>query len=403
MNKVLIWVIILTLNLSVLSGCWNRREVEDLAIVSAIGFDIIESKGSQKYRITVQIIRPQALGKKETGGSGAASPVWVETAIGNTINEAVRNFSSRSPRQLFLAHAKIIVFGKSTADHGMHEFLDFMQRQKEIRLRTWLVVSNGAAYELLKIRPTLETLPSTEIVGMFTNTQPNISKSYPIDLKEFTNKVASPGCDPVAALITLNAYGPDQDMKAEVPIGPKKFPRLQGVTVFRGDKRVGDLGDADTMGFLWVTGKMKKGIITLTSENKKEFELSVEITKAHSKITPIIRDNEILIKVEIEAEGDLGECTESKKILQNLPVYEQRYAEIIKNQANDTVKKVQSESYQADIFGFGDTIHRKYPELWREKYSENWNTEYFPEVKVEVAVEAKIRHTGMIANPIPIR
>jgi len=152
MSKQFVHTLLILLLMTLVAGCWSRREVEELAIAAAIGIDLVEIQGEQKFRVTLQVIRPQAIGRGNQnagagsgGGRGGDQAVWLESGIGDTIDEAVRNFSTRSPRKLFLAHAKVIVLGEKAARHGLHEYLDFLHRFKEIRLRTWVVVSEGEA------------------------------------------------------------------------------------------------------------------------------------------------------------------------------------------------------------------------------------------------------------------
>lgn len=56
---------------------------------------------------------------------------------------------------------------------------------------------------------------------------------------------------------------------------------------------------------------------------------------------------------------------------------------------------------ETDIFGFGEVIHRKYPELW-EKIKENWNNE-FADLPVNITVKVKTNHLGQITKPFFIK
>ncbi|MGC6588562.1 hypothetical protein ACPV3A_26915 [Paenibacillus sp. Dod16] len=47
-----------------LSGCWSRRELNDLAIAVAAGVDWVEGR----YRLTVQVANPGQLTAKRSGG-----------------------------------------------------------------------------------------------------------------------------------------------------------------------------------------------------------------------------------------------------------------------------------------------------------------------------------------------
>lgn len=407
MKKQIIMILLIIYILTQFTGCWSRREVEDLAITAAFGFDLIEINGKQKWQVTVQVIRPQGIGKRDSSGGGGGlqvNPVWIESAIGDTINDAMRNFSTRSSRKVFLAHSKLIVIGEKAARHGVHEFLDYLQRHKDIRLRDWLVAYEGEAKELLEVRPSLETLSSEEIVGMFTLSMPEVSKAYVVDLKDFLNTVSSAGADPVATRIIVNKLGENEIPEDELMFkGENKVARLHGASVFRGDKLVGFLGDFETMGLLWVNGFMRRGVLPLKMPKHKKMDVSIRLTKNSREIRPYLDDGKIIIKIKIKSEGDLGEHTYTHKVIPELPIFEKIYADKIKQHIHAVIKKAQSESFRADIFHFGEYVHRKYPKEWREKYEKNWSEEHFPKVKVVLDVKVKIRRTGMITNSIEIK
>lgn len=66
--------------------------------------------------------------------------------------------------------------------------------------------------------------------------------------------------------------------------------------------------------------------------------------------------------------------------------------EEIKRQIENSVQHMQKE--QADIFGFGEAVHRSDPKVWKELKKE-WNNDYFPELKVNVKVDTYVRRSGL--------
>ncbi|PAK38788.1 spore gernimation protein KC, partial [Priestia megaterium] len=67
--SVLLLMILVTV---LLSSCWSRKELTDLAIVSAMGVDKTEDG---RYTVTLQIINPgNVAGGMQGGGGGTQSP-----------------------------------------------------------------------------------------------------------------------------------------------------------------------------------------------------------------------------------------------------------------------------------------------------------------------------------------
>ncbi|MGZ4032603.1 MAG: Ger(x)C family spore germination C-terminal domain-containing protein, partial [Tumebacillaceae bacterium] len=57
-----------------------------------------------------------------------------------------------------------------------------------------------------------------------------------------------------------------------------------------------------------------------------------------------------------------------------------------------------AQDFQADIFGFGQVIHRADPQAWRQ-LKNNWSN-VFPQLTFSVQVESKIRRIGTVGNSI---
>ena len=79
-----------------------------------------------------------------------------------------------------------------------------------------------------------------------------------------------------------------------------------------------------------------------------------------------------------------------------LKMLEQRNTAVIKNEIESVLKKAQRE-WGVDIFGFGEAVHRKYPREWKE-LKDQWR-DVFPNIKVQVKVDSKLRTAGLSAAP----
>ncbi|MEH7215319.1 Ger(x)C family spore germination protein, partial [Priestia megaterium] len=74
-----------------LTSCWSKKELTDLAIVAAMGVD--KTKDG-RYHLTLQIINPGNVAGGLQGGGGALSPpVTIYSASGDNLVEASRRAS----------------------------------------------------------------------------------------------------------------------------------------------------------------------------------------------------------------------------------------------------------------------------------------------------------------------
>lgn len=65
MRRSVMMICVLTLMTTLLSGCWSRKELGDLAVAIGLGID----KSDKGYRVTVQIVAPSMAAASTGGGT----------------------------------------------------------------------------------------------------------------------------------------------------------------------------------------------------------------------------------------------------------------------------------------------------------------------------------------------
>lgn len=110
-----------------LSGCWDRKEVNELALVMAKAIDLTPDN---RVLVSVHVAIPSRVGGAQTGmggGSGGKS-FFMISATGRSVSEADANVQKKLPRQLYLPHLRIILIGDRMAKTGMMDILDHFGR-----------------------------------------------------------------------------------------------------------------------------------------------------------------------------------------------------------------------------------------------------------------------------------
>ena len=188
LNQVRVILIILLLIIPLLlMGCWNRREVNDLNLVTAIGIDRMLAEGKPRYLVTLHTLNSiQSRRGTDSGGLqfSTATPGGILSMEGDTVYDAIRNFTLRSSRQMFLAHTQVLIIGEETAREGINQILDICLRHRDIRMRTWVVVCEGTAQEALQAHSDIEAELSVEIDKLLTKNQPRTDKTVAADIRK---------------------------------------------------------------------------------------------------------------------------------------------------------------------------------------------------------------------------
>ena len=376
----LLTFIILTLSTT---GCWNRRELPSLGIVMGVGMDKVED--SDKLEVTAQIIKTSELKSSSEGGAGGskADAYWNAKNTGDSMFSIIRDFTHKSNRKLYWPHNKVIIFGHSLAEQGVEEHLDFFVRDQETRLEVLMLVAEDKASEVLDVNPKLEKIPSVGISDLMDSQAAN-SQTTLIQLNQFTTRLMSRTTAPIAPIIQILGKGDQKELA------------VSGTAVFKKDKLVGQMNKKETRGLLWVIDKVKSGIIDISCPDQ-DGTVNLEIIHSKSKITSEINDNKPYIKIEVKEEGNLASQTCSANLVSPdaVATLEELESAAIEDEIKSALSK--AKKLNADIFGFGEIMHKKHPKEWWEM-KDNWE-EIFPDLEVEIVVDAKLRRSGTIKRP----
>lgn len=384
-------MLLLILAMLPISGCWGRVELNDLSIVTASAIDKMEDG---KYLLTLQIAVPNMLGPASGSGSGGSGSgdgkkaTVVVSEKGVTMLDACRRLQKKLPRQLFFSHSRIIIIGEELAREGVAPVLDFFVRYRESRLRSYILFSEGRAADILKINAKWEKISAEEI-----REEEKRHIAIRIYLKDFFNMLLTDGCEPIAAQVALRQ---SEVENKDGSSGEEMHTVITGAAVFRKDKLVGWLDDAETRGSLWLRSELKSSIVTVEiPKDKGGGNISALAVRKATKIKPILRGGKLRIQADIYMENTVYENNSpldmsDPKVIQYV---EQELELETKRRIQSTIEKAHT-TFNSDIFGFGNAVYRAYPKAWNRQYKDKWD-DVFPELQVDVNAHAKVVHTGL--------
>lgn len=369
-----------------LCSCWNRRELSSLAIVLGVAID----KGStpDSLEMTAQIVKP---GEIKAGSSADESAPTSKAYVNmsntdKTVLSALRGITHMSNRTLYYSHNQIIIFSREVAENDISEGLDTFLRNNESRMNVHMIISKGRASEVLQEENGLEKVPAVHLSELLVN-QKISSEAVDITLRDFSIATLSGTTAPVVPMIEL--YEPEESKG-------KKSARLDGTAVFKNNKMVGELNRDETRGLLWVTGKVKIGVLNLETEWG---EVSYEVSNYKSSFKPVkTKDGSIHMKLNYEVMGciQVNETDENMTKEEHLDVIKALVKDHIKTDIEGTQQKARELS--ADVFGFGESIRNNYPDEWK-KMKADWD-ENFKGIEIDIEPTVMIHCTGSLINPV---
>ena len=331
-------------------GCYNYRELNTLGITSAIGVD----KEGENYKVTVQIVNTQKVGS-DTNSVGNQTKFLTFSSTGKTVQEAVRNIISESPRRLYINHVELLIIGEELAKEGIYGMLDLFFRDPESRKQFAVIVSkNATAEDVLSIITPLETLNSKNILDSIKSdfeyegvneliTFENLMKTYLNKRKEISL--------PSIEIIGNVKKGEENENLEESSVNTKVV--LSGMTVFKEDKLIDYLTEEESKTVIIVKNKLENTLITHSCNNDKYVTIEIMNSKTDVKATGLNID------INLSSEGNINEITcdydlKDKNVIKKLQ--EEINLEIEKTMETN-IKDIINK-YNSDIFGFRDLIYK---------------------------------------------
>lgn len=383
--KKLLLTLLFAMQSSVLAGCWDRIEINDVALVTGLGIDQINEKNIE---LTAEMHIPRAIGGAGNPGGGSSSgnaQTFIRSGVGRTIADAISDLQQKIPRRVFWGQTKVVVFGEAMAKNGIREQLDFLTRHSQPRLRSYMFVANGTAKDILVLLPPLERASSEVLREMAVS---EVLKS--VTLKELLQMVSGDGQGASMPMVKKLTPEPGKKWKETIAY-------IHQTAIFKKDKMIGSINDNLTRGLLWIRDEIKEANITIEPE-KGEGYVSSRILRADTELIPRVEDGKWKVTVKASTTADVI-VNGSDLNLMNPEIVlklQKKLEEDIEHLMARTVQLVQKEMH-ADIFGFAEQFHRKYPQSWKS-VKPNWE-ERFPAVEVAFEVKANIRRPGLSGPP----
>lgn len=130
-----------------MSGCWDRIELARQSIVTGMAVD--KSKNS-KYRLTVETTEAREMTPNTASGNAPSNVYSIE---GDTIAELSTKLNRGIATHPIYSHMYILAISEEIAEEGLIEFLDFVDRNREMRDDfNIVVVKNGSnAGDILQV------------------------------------------------------------------------------------------------------------------------------------------------------------------------------------------------------------------------------------------------------------
>lgn len=386
MKKLLLILITLTF----LTGCYNYRELNDLAIVTAVSI----SKEKDNYNIAVQVVNP----KKDQDTSSSNEPDFiVYKSKGETLQAAFESLVKESPKRMYKTQMQILIIDEKMAKNNIKEVFEYLARNPEIRNEFNVLI--GKSDNILETLTPLNNLSSQNILDSLKASSKYLGNTNLLTFNELLSDYQNEKTEMAIPVIKLTSQKNKDDKNTEKILEKTTTTPaivLDNISIFKDNKLIGYLSTKETVSYNFINNNITLTNIKKDYPNNKYIAYKILKSKSKLEVTPKKHTITLTIKGNAEINEatyniDLSKEKNIKKLEKSL---NKRLEKMITSSFNSTRKK-----YNSDIYGFEDLYYKKDPKYYN-KIKKDWDSNEFQKIKLKVKSNIKIVEQGNILGKI---
>lgn len=371
----------------ILSGCYNYRELNDLAITTAISIDY--DKEEENFKIIAQVINPI----KEQDATSSGEPSFINyDSTAKTIQEAFRLVILDSPKQLYGSQVQILILGENILDEHLPDVIDFFTREPELRSEFKVIIARGEeSLDSISIQTLLNNLSSSNILDSLETQSEKLGLASISTLNEVTNMYLNPYLEIVLPSMTVEGSIDKGESKENLTTTSNNTTtKISTNAVFKDNKFLGYLTEEQSKMLNIIRGDVTDTIISMDIDDgyivfePNKLKTSPKVTSKENKVEITI---EGLAKIkEVTGKVDLTSPKEIKSLQNSLNKY-------LEELVSKTFEEIR-DKYNTDAFKFRDLYYKEDPKYFKENDNDNWYEETFQQLQLEVKSKIKLYEKG---------
>lgn len=426
-----------------LTGCYDYREINDLAIVGATEINKIDDN----YQVTVQAINPQTPDKT----TNPQAPFVIYTGTGKTIQEAYRSITLTSSRFLYSNHLQLLIINEKVAKEDISSIIDYYVRNPGIRTEFYILI--GKDDNILSITTPIDEISSASIKESIENNYKYYGVTGRVTFSEFVDMNLNPNLEIVLPSIELikdiptkekdeqkentndNAKKDNSNQKQNPSNNNDKQSNdnnnqnkneqkndksnkendessqdetsnkntestevkskylLSGYAIFKDSHLIGYLNNEESINYNILNNNIKNTIITYECDKNKY--LAIEVIDSNSFIKT--KNNNVEITINLKGNINEAHCNIDIKKSENISKISKEIEKKLNKEITDNILNIRT-TYKSDIFEFKDIIY-KHDYNYYQKIKNNYD-EAYQNLNISVKTNVNLIEKGNILEVI---
>lgn len=376
-------LILLVLSM-LLSGCYSYREINDLAITSALGID----KSEKGFKVSAQIVNTQKSNGPQNSG-GNSSDFMLYTNEGETLQISFREILNESGKKLYINHLSLLVISEEVAKEGINNILDLFGRDNSFRKQVLFVISKGTAEEFLSNVTSSIPLNAENIKEILNNNEKFLGQTTAFTLEDLLNDFLSNKKELVIPTFNLNKIIDSSDELKDT--NKENNLKFFSNSIFKDNKLIGYFSERENLGYNILMGNTIYPLFSIKcddNDNYATFEfqnsnIKIENKKSSLNFDISFNSNSTLTELKCNIKID-----DDKKI----EMLEKELNKEMKVLLENTIKNV-LKTYNSDVFGFRELIYKNDPKFYK-KIKNTFYEKEINDLKINVKTNIKIKSHG---------
>lgn len=358
-----------------LTGCWDKIEIEDRSFILSIGVDKSpkEETEPEGKRYIMTLVNPDTAKAEE----GKVLDFITFDTEATSYTTGTIHLLQRFSKDHSYEHTKVIIFGEELLKDEIlvKDILDAFTRGHQFHTSMLVYMVPGKAADVFKVKPKMKSLLAYYITGIaeHEDVATRIGKTSFLD---FTKSIATNEGDAIMPILIPS----EDEVEAE------------GMGIIKDFKLIGKLDEEETIAYKWLNNKTRGGVIEI---EKPEYSIPFTYYSFKRKISlDRIEEGKIYFNYSMETEGAIEEYTLGKKLLDNdiLQEIERELGDNIEKRCDKLVKKLQEE-HAVDLIGIREYLSKYHPKIY-DTVSQNYHDFFQNRVVIDVKADAKVRRIG---------
>jgi len=362
----------------VMTGCWDKKNIQDMNYITALGIDYVNNK----YVVYTQSLDFTNVSKQESTKSKEHVPVWIGRGEGETLDSAVNDIYRAAQLPIIWEHISAIVFHERALKQDLRRLTDTLLRYHEIRFTPWVYGTRDSVKDLFAAPNTFNLSPLNSILHQPEDVYMQLSYIHPMTLREMFIRWLRPGSTLLLPSISVNKDQWFEDLE------PKGAYQIDGLFTLKKEQYQGWWAKKDITGIRWASRNVVQTALQLEPHKKTVAMLSLNVPESNISIKLRGQQQTPMVRIQLLIDGSIDETLSEMQPHEMEKLAERKIRSEILQTFQDGVHK------DVDLFSIRKEIYEQHVTYWNQ-HQKGQTVRLRPDMIEHIDVHVKLKNAGM--------